>query len=188
MSESEHFGGRSMAGSDLDWEAFCGFVQDLVQRRRYPRSPADSLGLPFGFPGGDPQSFGADDPPPNDPVLRAFLERQRQAGLQLAAESDILELQPLDNPAGPPHRYQARFHCTSALRQPDGHVVPAKAIFDVRIAFPPDYLRRVHPLRVVCCSGPSMWCIRIWPRPSPVWAIFRLAFPWLTCCTRCTRS
>ena len=153
MSESQHHG-RFRTVRDLFRESLQRMAQDILEHRFDGRPPAESLRLPLWLLEEEPESLAADDPLPNDPVLHAFLERQRQAGLQLAAESDILELQPLDNFAGPPHRYQARYHCTSALRQPDGRIVPAKAVFDAAHCLSARLPERVHPLASWRCSGP----------------------------------
>jgi hypothetical protein len=87
-----------------------------------------------------------------DPVLQAFLARQYEEGMALAAASDLLDLQPIDGP--PPQRYLARFRCKGLVRSPDGTIAEADR-FEVGIWFPSDYLRRVEPWQVLTWLGPA---------------------------------
>lgn len=86
-----------------------------------------------------------------DPVYEAFLARQYEEGMALAAASDLLDLVPLGGP--PPDRYIARFGCTGLVRRPNGSVGEAGR-FEVGIWFPSDYLRRAEPWQVLTWLGP----------------------------------
>ncbi len=86
-----------------------------------------------------------------DPVYQAFLARQLEEGMALAAASDLLDLFPLDGPI--PSRYLARFGCTGLVRMPNGRIAEANR-FEVGIWFPSDYLRRAEPWEVLTWLGP----------------------------------
>jgi len=86
-----------------------------------------------------------------DPVYEAFLARQYEEAMALAAGSDLLELEPLGE--HPPDRYIARFRCTGLVRRPGGGVTEARH-FEVGIWFPSDYLRRAEPWQVLTWLGP----------------------------------
>jgi hypothetical protein len=88
----------------------------------------------------------------HDLVLRRFLDRQREDGLALARESDLLDLVPFDDE--PTTRYVACFRCKGLVRAPDGEIREADH-FEVGIWFPPDYLRRAEPWQVLTWLGPS---------------------------------
>jgi hypothetical protein len=95
-----------------------------------------------------------------DAILASFLEAQQAAGMELAKESDILELFPLDGPAtraaaaAPARHYVARFHCLGLVRSPDGVVREADQ-FDVGIRFPLRYLRQqFDPVEVLTWLAP----------------------------------
>ena len=86
-----------------------------------------------------------------DKVFTAFLTRQRDEGLALAAASDLLDLVPID---GAPHqRYLADFRCTGLVQTEAGEIVEADR-FLVGIWFPDDYLREVDPFRILSCLEP----------------------------------
>ncbi len=87
----------------------------------------------------------------SDPIYTAFLQRQQEDGMALAAASDLLELFPLDGT--PPERYVARFRCRGLVRTRAGAVVEADR-FEVGIWFPSDYLRRAEPAEVLTWLGP----------------------------------
>ncbi len=74
-----------------------------------------------------------------DQILQAFLQRQYDEGMELAAASDILNLVPVRGE--PPSRYIMEFHCTGLTRV-DG-AVGETAMSVVGLNFPADYLRRV---------------------------------------------
>jgi hypothetical protein len=88
----------------------------------------------------------------NDKVLEGFLEAQNQAGLELARESDLLELIPQGAP--PFQSWLARFRCKGLVRTQDGQVAEADD-FLVGIFFPADYLRRAHPSEVLTWLNPE---------------------------------
>lgn len=86
-----------------------------------------------------------------DKIFEAFLERQYEEGLALAAKSDLLELYPAITPDGlPPQDYLARFRCTGLVRF--GAEVCAWDCFEVMIYFPVDYLRVANGFQVLS------WC------------------------------
>jgi hypothetical protein len=87
-----------------------------------------------------------------DKVLEGFLQKQFDEGMALAAQSDLLELLPLDPPPLV-RRYIARFACTGLVRTPSGEIVEANE-FTVGIAFPDDYLRRAEPSQVLTVLSP----------------------------------
>lgn len=91
----------------------------------------------------------------SDRILDAFLRRQREEGLALAAESDLLTLTPLDG--DPPRRYVAEFHCTGLVRTPAGAVVEADR-FAVGIWFSDQYLRAADTFTTLTWLAPrSCW-------------------------------
>jgi len=106
-----------------------------------------------------------------DRILNAFLTRQREEGLALAAQSDLLSLQPID---GASDRYVAEFRCTGLVERAPGHVEEA-SLFHVGVWFPSTYLRQADPFRVLTWLGPR----QIWhPNISatlPVICVGRLA-------------
>ena len=57
-----------------------------------------------------------------DKVFAAFLARQREEGMALAAASDLLELIPVDALG---QRYLADFRCTGLIQTESGHIVEA---------------------------------------------------------------
>lgn len=90
-----------------------------------------------------------------DHVLNAFLDRQKEEALQLAAESDLLELLPLDGP--PPQHYIARFSCRGLVCLGGSDVSEAEN-FEIGIWLPDDYLRRVDPLQIITVlRPPNIW-------------------------------
>lgn len=105
-----------------------------------------------------------------DRVLDAFLARQREEGMALAAQSDLLSLQPLENA----DRYLAEFRCTGLVERGPGNVEEANR-FLVGIWFPSTYLREANPFHVLTWLAPR----QVWhPNISaihPVICIGRLA-------------
>jgi hypothetical protein len=89
-----------------------------------------------------------------DRILESFLTRQREEGLALAAQSDLLALHPVENAND---RYLAEFRCTGLVERDPGEVVEADR-FLVGIWFPANYLREANPFRVLTWLGPrSVW-------------------------------
>ena len=107
-----------------------------------------------------------------DRVFDSFLMRQHSDALDLSAASDIVGLVPLGGP--PPTHYVACFHCRGLVKSPAGDVEEA-GYFEAGICFPPDYLRRADPFKVVTWFGPpDVWHPNISDR-GPVICIGRLA-------------
>jgi hypothetical protein len=91
----------------------------------------------------------------SDAVLKRFLDAQFAEGKALAAQSDILELQPVEGM--PPRRFVAVFHA-KGLAQTATDEIQVVTDCLVGIWFPDDYLIDVHPARVLTYLGPH-------PRP-----------------------
>jgi hypothetical protein len=87
----------------------------------------------------------------NDPVLRGFLESQYEAGMDLAARSDILELEPIGG--RPVQRYVARFHAKGLVWRA-GDVVEADCL-DVGIRFSNNYLEHADAAEVLTILAPA---------------------------------
>lgn len=101
-----------------------------------------------------------------DKIFEAFLKRQYEEGMALAASSDLLELYPM--PGDPPDRYIAEFRSKGLVRSPGGDVVEADR-FEIGIWFPSDYLRRAEPFQVLT-----------WLRPIDVFhPNISAKFPWI---------
>ncbi|MDQ2976155.1 MAG: hypothetical protein M3R69_12195 [Acidobacteriota bacterium] len=110
-----------------------------------------------------------------DKIFESFLERQHQEGMALAAESDLLELNPMFAfDGGPPQCYLARFSCKGLVRTSDGEVKEAD-YFEVMISFPSDYLRRANPFEVLSWLGPAQVFHPNISARAPVICIGRLA-------------
>ncbi len=91
----------------------------------------------------------------NDRVFDAFMERQLQQGLELDADSDIVDLLPLGVPgAGPaPQRYIVEFHCRGLVRT-ENSGIREWTEFRVGIFFPSNYLRSADPFEMLTWLGP----------------------------------
>ena len=89
----------------------------------------------------------------SDKVLESFLEAQNREGLELARQSDLLDLYP-QGTAFPAQCWIARFRCKGLVTTRHGHVSLADD-FAVGIYFPDDYLRRAHPAEVLTWLHPS---------------------------------
>ena len=88
----------------------------------------------------------------HDRVLNLFLERQREEGMALAADSDLVELTPLGSrPATA--TYLAHFHCKGLVRGDDG-VVREADHFEVGYWFSREYLRYVDERKAVSWLHP----------------------------------
>jgi len=85
-----------------------------------------------------------------DPILNLFLDAQLDAGLRLAAESDLLEVEPLDA-----QRFVVVFRCKGLVRSPSGNVIEHDH-FAVGIRFPDDFLRTVNPAEILTWLGPDL--------------------------------
>ena len=92
---------------------------------------------------------------PRDQIFEAFLERQHQEGMALAAASDILKMMPMNGHRS--DRYIAEFHCRGLVQDDVGEVAEFNR-FAVGIWFPEDYLRRLDMSLIVTYLGPA-------PRP-----------------------
>ncbi len=110
----------------------------------------------------------------DDPVLKAFLARQREDAAHLAAQSDRLDLVPVEG--RPPQRYIACFHARGLIQDEHGRIAEAER-FDVGIWLPDDYLRRAEVTRVLTYLGPHRrpWHPNI--RPPLICAHLRPATP-----------
>lgn len=84
-----------------------------------------------------------------DEILNSFLKTQLEEGHGLAAESDLLELIPVDAQC-----YLAIFSCKGLVRDANGEVREHDH-FEVGIRFPDDYLRRVNPAVVLTWLAPD---------------------------------
>ncbi len=87
----------------------------------------------------------------NDPILKSFLEAQLEAGQQMAAASDLLELMPLG--PFPPQQYMVELSCTGLIRE--AGVVKECNRFLVGIQFGRDHLRRVDGRSLVTILAPN---------------------------------
>ncbi len=86
-----------------------------------------------------------------DKIFEAFLWRQFDEGLALAASSDIVDLTPLNE--SPPRHYIADFHCRGLVRARDGEIREWNH-FTLGIYFPPEYLRHADPFTMLRWFGP----------------------------------
>jgi hypothetical protein len=94
----------------------------------------------------------------HDPILGGFLKQQLAQGMELAAQSDLLELLPqgLD-------RYVAIFRCKGLVRADSGEIVEASEAH-VGIWFPTDYCRHADPFQVLTWLYPhNIWHPNIRP-------------------------
>ncbi|MGH7201180.1 MAG: hypothetical protein ACREJB_11280 [Planctomycetaceae bacterium] len=104
----------------------------------------------------------------NDPIFASFLQAQSEQGMALAAQSDLLTLEPVREPhalvEGIPQAYVATFHCKGLVRERDGEVREADR-FEVGIYFARDHLRTVRPEQVLTWLSPvNAWHPNIrWP-------------------------
>jgi hypothetical protein len=87
----------------------------------------------------------------NDPYLESFLDRQYEEGMELARNSDILDLLPVGE--RPYRRYIARFHCTGLVKT--GRRITEHNCFDVGIQFTDQHLRHIDPSRIVTLLWPA---------------------------------
>jgi hypothetical protein len=80
-------------------------------------------------------------------IFDQFLDRTTKAALELAAESDVLELARL--PAPGVGLYFASFAVQYLALRPGGNIDVADGPLEVMIRLGPEYLRQVHALEVV---------------------------------------
>ena len=86
-----------------------------------------------------------------DKVLAAFVARQREEGVALAAASDLCDLVPVDGALG--QRYLADFRCTGLVQAESGEVVETDRSV-IGIWFHDGYLREADPSRVLTWLEP----------------------------------
>ncbi|MCC7420414.1 MAG: hypothetical protein IT428_09045 [Planctomycetaceae bacterium] len=93
-----------------------------------------------------------------DPIFRDWLQQQHDQGMDLASQSEVLKLEPVQEERalydGVPQAYIAKFFCQGVVIQPDGAIVPANE-FHAGIWFPSDYLRTIRPYELVTWLGPT---------------------------------
>jgi hypothetical protein len=87
-----------------------------------------------------------------DDILKLFLETQQREAMQLAAESDLLELVVVDS-----QHYVATFRCRGLVRNAAGEVREHDR-FTLGIWLPDTYQRIVNPAEILT-----------WFEPSEVW-------------------
>jgi hypothetical protein len=93
-----------------------------------------------------------------DEILNLFLRTQRDEGMRLAAESDLVELAAIDD-----RRYVATYSCNGLVRDGNGDVHEHDH-FGVGIRFPDDYLRSANPGEILTWLGPNeIWHPNIGP-------------------------
>ena len=85
-----------------------------------------------------------------DTYLESFLEHQFGEAMELANNSDILELLPLGGK--PYNRYIARFHCAGLVKTETGF--DEHNLFDIGIYFPDEYVRHIEPKGIVTLLYP----------------------------------
>jgi hypothetical protein len=107
-----------------------------------------------------------------DQIFDAFLQRQRDEALGLAAASDLVHVLPLP-PRVPSDRYLVAFDCMGLVQEAPGRIVDADH-FEVGVWFPADYLRTADPFHVLTWLGPrSVWHPNI-AADAPVICVGRL--------------
>lgn len=109
-----------------------------------------------------------------DPILDSFLDVQFREGMQLAAQSDILALQPVEGV--PPRRYLATFRAKGLIQAANCDIREVNE-FTAGIWLPDDYLVAVNPAQVLTYLGPyaQPWHPNI--RPPFICAHLRPATP-----------
>jgi hypothetical protein len=100
-------------------------------------------------------------PEARDGTFESFLRHETEEASALAAESDLLDLQPL--PGSPPGRFVVEYRCTGLVRADDESIRKADR-FAVGIWLPSDYLRRAAVPEVLTWLGPlEVWHPNIQP-------------------------
>jgi hypothetical protein len=80
-------------------------------------------------------------------IFKDFLEHTTRAGLELAALSDVLDLERL--PVAGEGLFAATYHVAYLARRAGGGVQVEKGPLEVMIRMGPEYLRQVAPLEIV---------------------------------------
>jgi len=86
-----------------------------------------------------------------DMIMKGFLREQFAEAKELLAHSDLVEIHA--TMGEPPTRYLLSYHCKCLVRMQDGEIREADHAL-VGITFPPDFLLRVDPLRIVTWIEP----------------------------------
>lgn len=89
-----------------------------------------------------------------DPILARFLNKQAEDAAALAAESDIVQVEPLRRGPGPAQHFIARFACYGFVKLPDGQIVKHNQ-FAVGIFLPDDYLHQASTYQVLTWLSPA---------------------------------
>lgn len=96
-----------------------------------------------------------------DTIFRDWMKLQVDQGMDLAANSDLVDLIPFPDPRalydGVPCAFIAKFFGKGLVQQPDGQFEEAEE-FHVGIQFRPDHLRRVNPFELVTW----LWPLNVW--------------------------
>lgn len=88
-----------------------------------------------------------------DIVLNGFLDSQLRDGMNLAGNSNIVDLLPVEG--SPPFRYVVRYKCNSII-QANGKIEVKHGIYLAGITFLTEYLRFVtNPFQIVSWLGPD---------------------------------
>jgi hypothetical protein len=88
-------------------------------------------------------------------IFDEFLEHTTRAGLELAAQSDVLELARYPEPGV--GLFLARFKVAYLARGAGGQVAVAPGPLPIMLRMDPEYLRRAEPLQTVQVSRPDFF-------------------------------
>jgi hypothetical protein len=103
--------------------------------------------------------------------MLAFLRRQWDEAQAFNCDASLAAIEPLGTPAT---RFLVGFSCRGLVRSTEGLIEEADE-FAVGVSFPPDYLRRADPFRVLTWLGPrNVWHPNISTK-APVICVGRLA-------------
>jgi hypothetical protein len=89
----------------------------------------------------------------NDPIFSNWIESQYEPAMELARNSDILDLTPLEGVSST--RYLASYDASTLAQTATGEIVKVRG-FTVGIRFPWDYLRRAVSYEVLTYLGPHI--------------------------------
>lgn len=81
----------------------------------------------------------------HDVILHDFLEHQTREGLELASQTDLIDVEPLDGP--PTQRYDVIMRCRGLTRVSD-RIVECD-FWTAHIVFADNHLRRIDPVRLI---------------------------------------